>query len=179
MAGDVAGHGLTAAVTMGRLRAALRAYALDGYGPSDVLARADRKFQIFDGGQTATALCAILRPPYAVVELASAGHLPPVFAPPDGPAVLLDVPISAPLGVTDLHPKPLTLPFPPGAVMLAYTDGLVERRGESLDIGLERLRSVATADEPDLVCRHVMESLVGNHTPSDDIALIAFRRSPD
>jgi phosphoserine phosphatase RsbU/P len=177
MAGDVAGHGLASAVTMGRLRAALRAYALDGYGPSQVLARADRKFQFFDEGQTATALCALLTPPYETIELASAGHPPPVFAEPDTDAVLLEIPVSPPLGVTTLVPDTTTVPFPPGALFLAYTDGLVERRTESIDEGLERLRAVVRAEAPEVVCHEVMHALVGSHTPGDDIAVIAVRRS--
>jgi serine phosphatase RsbU (regulator of sigma subunit) len=177
MVGDIAGHGLAAAVTMGRLRAALRAYALEDKPPEDVLALADRKLQFFDPGQIATVLCAVLPSPYDTARLASAGHLPPLLATPDGGATYVQVPVSPPLGVMEIHPAAATIRVEPGSLLLAYTDGLIERRHESLDLGLERLAAVVTADEPDLVCRRVMEALVGHDEPGDDIVVIALRRT--
>ena len=177
MTGDVAGHGLGAAIVMGRLRSAIRAYALEGYEPATVLALADRKLQFFEPGLMATVLCAMGRPPYDTIELASAGHPPPVLAVPDSSATLIDVPVTVPLGVlTDARRISMTVELPLGSVFLAYTDGLIERRGESLDAGLQRLVDAATASHPEIVCRTVMDALVGSMVPRDDIAVLALRR---
>ncbi|MGB3409831.1 MAG: GAF domain-containing SpoIIE family protein phosphatase [Microthrixaceae bacterium] len=177
MVGDVAGHGLEAAVSMGRLRSALRAYALEGHPPEEVLALGDRKLQFFDNGQMATVFLAVLTPPFDVATVALAGHPPPVIAEPGGSAYFIDAPVSPPLGTTDLTPRSAVIEMPLGAVLLAYTDGLVERRGETLDVGLERLRTCVTADEPETVCRQVMQRLIGKGPSEDDIAVLAFRRT--
>jgi sigma-B regulation protein RsbU (phosphoserine phosphatase) len=177
MTGDVAGHGLGPAIVMGRLRSAIRAYALEGYEPATVLALADRKLQFFEPGLMATVLCAMARPPYDTIELASAGHPPPVLALPDSLATLIDVPVTVPLGVlADARRISMTVELPLGSVFLAYTDGLIERRGESLDVGLQRLVDAATASHPEIVCRTVMDALVGSSVPRDDIAVLALRR---
>ena len=178
MVGDVAGHGLAAAVTMSRLRAALRAYALEGHEPGEVLALADRKLQFFEPGQTATVLCALLRAPYETVTFASAGHPPPILVGPDGAAGYVQVPASALLGVTELSPETVTLPLLPGSLFVAYSDGLIERRGESLDEGMRRLAAAVEADVPEEVCRRVMQVLVGHDEPHDDIVVMAVRRTP-
>jgi sigma-B regulation protein RsbU (phosphoserine phosphatase) len=177
MVGDIAGHGLAAAVAMGRLRAALRSYTLEDKSPEDVLALADRKLQFFDPGQTATVLCALLTPPYDTATLASAGHLPPLLAEPGRQPSFVPVPVSPPLGVTDMRPVSTTIGLEPGSVLVAYTDGLIERRGESLDLGLGRLAEAGTADPPELVCRRVMHELVGHDRPNDDIVMLVLRRT--
>src|SRR5665213_965789 len=177
MTGDVAGHGLGPAIVMGRLRSAIRAYALEGYEPATVLALADRKLQFFEPGLMATVLCAMARPPYDTIELASAGHPPPVLAVPDSSATLIDVPVTVPLGVlADARRISTTVELPLSSVLLTYTDGLIERRGESLDAGLQRLVDAATASHPEIVCRTVMDALVGSSVPRDDIAVLALRR---
>lgn len=175
--GDVAGHGLQAAVSMGRLRSALRAYALEGHPPEEVLALGDRKLQFFDRGQMATAFVAVLSPPFDRATVAAAGHLPPVVAEPGGSAYFLDTPVSPPLGVTDSTPRSAVIDIPPNAVLFAYTDGLLERRGEPLDVGVERLRNAISADDPETVCRQVMRRLIGDGPSEDDIAVIALRRT--
>lgn len=180
MVGDVGGHGLMPAVIMGRLRSSLRSYALEGHDPEEVLVLADRKLQFFESGSIATVLLAVLPASYDRVRLASAGHLPPVLAVPGRETVLVDVPVAVPLGVPEGRaPRSVTIGFPVGATMLACTDGLVERRDESLDEGLRRLTEAVRADDPELVCRDVMEALVGDDVPRDDIAVVAFRREPE
>lgn len=177
MVGDVAGHGLTAAITMGRIRSALRAYALEKTSPEEVLASADRKLQFFDPGETATVLCGVMAPPYETVRLASAGHPPPLLATPGG-ARYVEVPPAPPLGAAEIRPTTVSVELEPGHVLLAYTDGLIERRGELIDHGFDRLLAAATAAEPELVCGGVMQSLVGDEEPGDDIVLLALRRRP-
>jgi sigma-B regulation protein RsbU (phosphoserine phosphatase) len=175
--GDVAGHGLGAAIIMGRIRSTLRAYALEGHDPAEVLALTDRKLQFFEPGQTATVVCARLRPPYDAVEVSSAGHPPPVLATPAGGAALVEVPTTPPLGVVDrLRPGTELVKLPVGALFLSYTDGLVERRVESIDVGLQRLLDTVEPREPEAVCRLLMDELVGTAATLDDIAVLALRR---
>jgi hypothetical protein len=178
MTGDIVGHGLHAAVALGRLRAVLRAYALEDHAPGDVLALADRKFQMFDPEHMGTVVCAVFEPPYGRGSIASAGHPPPVLAIPGRPAAMVSMPVSPPIGVADQRPEEIELELPPGGLLLFYTDGLVERRGEAIDVGLSRLTEAVTADAPDAVCRRVMSALVGNQRPGDDIAVLALRRRP-
>lgn len=178
--GDVAGHGLTSAVVMGRAKSALRAYTLVEDAPARVLELTDRKMRHFEMGAMMTAVCAVAAPPYERFEICLAGHPPPVRVVPGNPAATVDVPVGPPLGAFDgINRSAGTIDMPPGAVLLLYTDGLIERRGESIDEGLRRLRTATLADHPDTVCRTVMRDLVDRHVPADDIALLAMRRCPD
>ncbi len=177
MVGDVAGHGLRAAVVMGRLRSALRAYALDCRTPEEVLARADRKLQFFEPGETATVLCAVLNPADGLLHLSLAGHPPPVIAPIGSPATLVEVQPGPPLGVDSEVPRPSgTVHLPPGGALIAFTDGLVERRGKSIDDAFALLRSATQPQNAERLCFTVMDRLVGKFIPEDDIALLALRR---
>ena len=176
--GDVAGHGVQAAVVMGRVRSALRAYALLGGTTAEVVELTSRKVQHFEIGTMVTVICASSSFPYHHFEVASAGHPPPVVAPPCQPTQLADVPIGPPLGLSHSSGRTsATVSLPPGAVMLLYTDGLIERRGEDLDVGFERLRAAVHAGDPEVVCRHVIRQLVGAAGPADDVAMVAVRRT--
>lgn len=177
MTGDVAGHGLEAAITLGRLRSALRAYSMQGAPPNEVLALADRKFQFFDPGKLATVVSARFSPPYDRAQIATAGHLLPVLAAPENAAALVDVSTGPPLGVTQHEFEVGEVELPAGALLLFFTDGLIERREESIDVGLALLTSIVTADAPEVVCRRVMAVLVGGTKPTDDIAVMALRRN--
>jgi phosphoserine phosphatase RsbU/P len=177
MVGDVVGHGMRAALVMGRLRSSLRSYALEEHPPDEVLARADRKLQFFEPGETATVLCAALDPPYDAVRLSLAGHPPPVIAAPDTPATLLNLKPGPPLGFDPYIPRSsISVPLAPGAVLIAYTDGLIERRGKSLDDGLALLCQAAHPHHPEQVCFELMDALVGSETPQDDIAVLVLSR---
>jgi sigma-B regulation protein RsbU (phosphoserine phosphatase) len=178
--GDVAGHGLSAAVIMGRLRSTMRAYALLGRSCEDVIALTNRKLMHFEFGETATVLCATSTPPYTEFRVCSAGHPPPIIATPGEPNRVLDVDPTPPLGVRhELPANPTTVNFRPGSLLVFYTDGLIERRDEGIDAGIQRLSSAIPADHPQIVCREVMRSLIGTTPPSDDVALVAIRRRPD
>jgi serine phosphatase RsbU (regulator of sigma subunit) len=180
VAGDVAGHGLRAAVVMGRIRSALRAYALLGVTPDEVLRLTDRKVQHFEIENMATCAVAVVPPPYDRAHIALAGHLPVLAASPGRPAAFVDSTSGPPLGVgTDLPWPVATIPLSPGDVLFFYTDGLIERRDESLDLGLERLQRAVTAASPEVVCQQVMAALIGAREPQDDIAILAVRRSAD
>jgi serine phosphatase RsbU (regulator of sigma subunit) len=176
--GDVAGHGLIAAVVMGRVRSALRAYALEDYPPDEVLRLVDRKVRHFEVGTLVTVACAAAAPPYARFEVAAAGHPPPVLALPGRRARLVDIDVLPPLGVgSALRHTPTTVSLAAGGVLVFYTDGLVERRGEDLDIGLARLCDTVTSERPEIVCRTVMHEMIGSHKPGDDVAMLALRRT--
>src|SRR5580658_8640016 len=120
--GDVAGSGLKAAVIMGRMRSALRAYALETTDPGEVLDRLDRKMQHFEDEVMATVLYAVIDPSLEEMRVCLAGHFPPVIACPGQPAELAKVTTGLVIGVSPGVRRPVTtVPIPPGAVACFYT----------------------------------------------------------
>jgi phosphoserine phosphatase RsbU/P len=188
--GDVAGHGVHAAVVMGRIRSALRAYALLDTSPAHVLDLVDRKVQQFEMGTFATVACAVSSPPYETLTIALAGHPPPVVAEPGQRATFPNVEVSPPIGasrrrssgatpaVVAAARRSTTITLAPGTVAAFYTDGLIERRGETLDVGLERLRDAMAPGAPERVAADIMRHLVGHTITTDDIALVVIGRTP-
>jgi sigma-B regulation protein RsbU (phosphoserine phosphatase) len=177
--GDVAGHGVQAAVVMGRIRSALRAYALLDTSPAHVLDLVDRKVEQFEIETFATIACAVSSPPYETLTIALAGHPPPVVAIPEQQATVPDIERSAPIGTrVRAARRSTTMTLAPGTVVAFYTDGLIERRGESLDVGLERLRAATSPGPPERVAADIMRHLVGSRITSDDIALVVLGRTP-
>lgn len=176
--GDVTGSGLHAAVIMGRMRSALRAYALETSDPADILTRLDCKMRHFEPNALATVLCAVISPELDAIRISSAGHLPPVLCTADGDCFLAeitsDVLIGAPAGF-DRHAYTIT--WPPAAMFGMFTDGLVERRGEGIDEGLARLCRALTPGDPESRCAEVMAAMTDTSSRSDDVALLIFRRS--
>jgi phosphoserine phosphatase RsbU/P len=175
--GDVAGSGLSAAVIMGRIRSALRAYALEFPGPADVLRKLDRKMQYFEEGDVmATVSYAVLDTDSGQLAISSAGHLPPVIAAPGQRGAVAEIAVDPPIGVVDAARRRVTtLALAPGAVLCLFTDGLVERRDEPIDDGITRLCQAVTPGPPEGVCVSVMRALVGRQYPGDDIALLVLR----
>jgi phosphoserine phosphatase RsbU/P len=109
--------------------------------------------------------------------VALAGHFPPVVARPGQPAELADVQTGALIGMVPRARRLVTaVPIPPGALLCFFTDGLVERRGEVIDEGLDRLCRAVTAQPPEAACAAVMGALVGSEPARDDIALLMIRR---
>jgi serine phosphatase RsbU (regulator of sigma subunit) len=175
--GDVAGSGLHAAVIMGRMRSALRAYALETRDPAEVLDRLDRKMQHFESDAMATVLYAVLDPGLDLMRVSLAGHFPPISAQPGRAAELVDAEPGLVIGAAaGVRRSATTVPVPPGTLLCFYTDGLVERVGEVIDDGLARLCQAITAEPPDLACSAVMRALVGGEPARDDIALLMLRR---
>jgi serine phosphatase RsbU (regulator of sigma subunit) len=165
---------------MGRIRSALRAYTLLELPPDEVLRLVDRKVKHFEIGTFATIACAVADPPFDTMTLALAGHPPPVIASPGQPAAFPPARAAPPVGMgwTGRGLASTVLPIAPGTTVAFYTDGLVERRGESIDAGLERLRSAITHDPPPRVTADLMHRLVGTTITDDDIALVVARRTP-
>jgi serine phosphatase RsbU (regulator of sigma subunit) len=175
--GDVAGSGIRAAVIMGRMRSALRAYALETADPADMLERLDRKMQHFEPDALATVQCAVLSPGLEQVRISSAGHLPPVAAWPGRPAAPVEVAPDILIGVPGGRPRSsVTVDLPPGAALCLYTDGLVERRGLLLDDGIATLCAAITVSEPEAACAAVMAAMTEPGPHADDIALLMLRR---
>jgi putative methionine-R-sulfoxide reductase with GAF domain len=178
--GDVAGSGLPAAVIMGRMRSALRAYALETRDPAEVLDRLDRKMQHFEADAMATVLYAVIDPGLDRMHICLAGHFPPVIAYPGRPAALAKVETGVIIGVADPVRRPVTtVPIQPGTLLCFYTDGLIERPGELIDDGLARLCDAVTAQSPGAACAAVMQALVGSGPARDDIALLMIQRQAE
>jgi serine phosphatase RsbU (regulator of sigma subunit) len=189
--GDVAGSGLAAAVVMGRMRSTLRAYALQTTDPAAVLRMLDRKIRYFEPDAMATVLYGLYTPGTGELVLSSAGHLPPVLAAPGAhPPGVLPLQPDPPIGAAD-DPgrRSAAAVIPPGALLCCFTDGLVERRDQSIDHGIGRVattlgeliaaspgasgRPVPLAED---ACTAVMRALVGNAPARDDIALLTLHR---
>jgi phosphoserine phosphatase RsbU/P len=177
--GDVVGHGLRSAVVMGRIRNALRAYAIDSNDPPTVLARLDDMVCHFEPDEMATVLYAVFDPGLGHMILSSAGHPGPVMASP-GQSRACSIPVSAdpPVGSglsTSRHATRIEIPL--GSTVYLFTDGVVERRGAAVDDGLDRLRNAATTGSPDRGCSKIVAELLDDGAPADDFALLALRRS--
>ncbi|WP_055588925.1 PP2C family protein-serine/threonine phosphatase [Streptacidiphilus griseoplanus] len=189
--GDVSGHDLRAAVTMSQLRNMLRGIACDRQEPPGVILHRldlahvtlDAQAATTDAQATATCVYALLKgPPGGPWDLhwASAGHLPPLLITPGGDTRYLEEAHGLLLGVDPQSPRSsAATPLPTGCTVLLYTDGLIERRGESLDQGLTRLRrhAAAFAREPvDVMCDGLVAALAAE--AADDVALLAVRLLP-
>ncbi|MGC1733940.1 MAG: SpoIIE family protein phosphatase [Pseudonocardiaceae bacterium] len=176
--GDVVGRGFEAAAVMGRLRSAVRAHALYEDDPAEVVGRLSHQVQRFDGHRmVATVQVAMFEPRLARLRVASAGHLAPVLVIPGQPAAVVEVANGPPVGVRNGPRYPVTtVDVPPGALLCFYTDGLVERRGSALDVGVKRLCGALVAGPVESVCASVMAQLIGGEAPGDDVALLVMRR---
>nr|WP_281381638.1 SpoIIE family protein phosphatase [Conexibacter arvalis] len=178
--GDVVGHGVGAAASMAQLRAALRAYATDGHRPSEVVARLNRLMWQLGPRSMTTLSYAVLDLEAERVEHVCAGHPPPLLLEPGGEGRYLDVKPNVPLATVPGSWYESTVHHvPTGATLVLYTDGLVERRGEVIDEGLERLRVTAAAVDGgvDPLCACLASKLVAR-TRADDVAMIALRVPP-
>jgi GAF domain-containing protein/anti-sigma regulatory factor (Ser/Thr protein kinase) len=176
--GDVVGRGLPAAALMAQLRTALRSYAVDGHGPSEVVDRLNRMLAFLRPATMTTAAYLTLDPEHDSVDVVSAGHLPPLVIAPDGTARYLDVSGGVALGVTrGARYRVQTHRIEPGSTLVLFTDGVVEVRGESLDDGLERLRGIAERRyaSVDALCDGILEEMVADGRPADDVAILAVR----
>lgn len=175
--GDVTGHGLSAAVVMGRLRSALRAYALQDDDPARVLQELDHKIQHFEPGAMATVCYVVFEPDLESVQVSLAGHLPPMMAAPHQPAEIPDIPVDLMLGVRlGIERRSTTLQLAPGELMCLYTDGLIERRGSDIDADMQRLRDRLVAGPPEWICQSVTAALIGPAELTDDVAMLVIRR---
>lgn len=175
--GDVSGRGLRAATTMAQLRHAIHAYAAENNSPAPILSKLSKLMSVAEQGKLATVMCAVVDLPQHRVTLASAGHLPPLLIGRYGESEFLTAPIGPPIGLErGTSYKSRSFQASAGSTMLGFTDGLVERRGESLDDGLARLRDAAASNH--LPLPELLESLLTQlraHPTEDDTAIIGIR----
>jgi len=161
---------------MASLRYAIRAYAAQNDPPEQILTKISHLVDVVESGQLATVLCAVVDVDAHQITITSAGHLPPLLI-SGGQGRYVDAEIGVPIGVErGATYTSTTFSAPPRATFVAYTDGLVELRGESLDQGLARLREVATSgdhDLPELLGTLVSEMPRGSS--EDDIAIVGVR----
>ncbi|HEX7355818.1 MAG TPA: PP2C family protein-serine/threonine phosphatase, partial [Mycobacteriales bacterium] len=171
--GDVSGRGLVAATTMAGLRFAIRAYLAQGDDIATVLGKLDRLLPFEDKHQFATVLVGELDGRAGRLRLVSAGHFAPLLLTPEG-ARFVDCRVRPPVGVEHTPPPPVSIEVSGPATLVAFTDGLVERPGEVLDIGLERLRAAALAatDGPlDDLMQTLTRAMVPDGTEDDAVIL--------
>jgi serine phosphatase RsbU (regulator of sigma subunit) len=174
--GDVSGRGVDAVAVMANARFTIRAYLMDGVDPAGILEKCAPQFDILADGHMTTALVGVGDWRTGEVTLASAGHPPPALV-TDAGVRLVDLPPGRPLG-TGVQRYPSTqVTMPPGSTLFCFTDGLVERRGESIDEGLARLTGVLdeeTGRPVDDLVAHTVRQLRHQDAP-DDIAALAIR----
>ncbi|MEI5674701.1 MULTISPECIES: PP2C family protein-serine/threonine phosphatase [unclassified Nocardioides] len=179
--GDVAGHGLQAAIRMGRLRGALRAYALDHEDPAEVLARLDRMICHFEPDVLGTVVLGVSRPPFTEWSFSSAGHFPPLVGAADGRTVAAELPQSPLLGFRpDTVRRSTTVSVPPGGFLCLYTDGLVERRPtRALSAAdaiarntVDLLTALDQPADPELRCIRALSAVIGDGGVEDDVAIL-------
>ncbi|MFC9331210.1 SpoIIE family protein phosphatase [Kitasatospora sp. NPDC057015] len=184
--GDVVGHGLHAAATMGRLRTAVHNFSALDLAPDELLWHLDDLVARIDQGQTptdgttavtgATCLYAVYDPATRICTMARAAHLPPAIILPDGTVEFADVPAGPPLGLASLPFESTALQLPEGSQLVLYTDGLIKSRHRDIDQSMALLRdALSNGDrEPEDTCTAVLDALLPAH-PTDDVALLVAR----
>jgi anti-anti-sigma factor len=179
--GDVAGRGVRAAATMGQLRTAARAYTLEGSSPATILGMVNRLAHAAGFSDMATALCVAYDPTTCRVRIANAGHLPPLVVSSSGDVRRLEVAGSLPLNVeASARYTETEHQLEPGDTLFLYTDGLVERKHETLFAGIRDLERAA-AEAPSgagRLCDHIADRVLGDAERADDVALLAFQALP-
>lgn len=178
--GDVVGHGLEAAAAMGMLRSALSAAVRTLQAPDKALEVLGLYARAVEGALATTAVEAVIDTEARRIVYSSAGHPPPVLAHPDGTFDLLDQATDPPLGVRMRHwARPRAdVPYSAGDTLVLYTDGLIERRGEDIDVGLRRLTDALGLHptlDPEPLADVLLSRLGVNRGGRDDIALIVVR----
>lgn len=175
--GDVVGHGVRAAAAMGKLRHTLQFLALQGLTPAAMLGQLNGYVCVADGDM-ATLLVVVFIPATGSLRFSSAGHPPPLVREPDGSLTFLPGGRGMPLGASaDAQYVDDHVVLAPDSVLVMYTDGLVERRRESLDAGFLRLGEAVSHAPPELdrFADHLLDSLLEERGPSDDVALLVVR----
>jgi serine phosphatase RsbU (regulator of sigma subunit)/anti-sigma regulatory factor (Ser/Thr protein kinase) len=188
--GDVVGHGLHAAATMGRLRTAVHNFCSLDLPPDDLLTHLDDLVGRLDRGEGwavestqadsgivgATCLYAVYDPVSRRCTLTRAGHPLPAVVAPDGTVEFVDLPPGQPLGLGGMPFETVELELAEGSQLVLYTDGLVEDRLRDMDSGLDRLRTVLAVPDraPEDTCEAVLDALLPDR-PSDDVALLVAR----
>jgi serine phosphatase RsbU (regulator of sigma subunit) len=179
--GDVMGHGLTAAAAMAQMRAATRAYVVTDPEPAVVLAKLDAMFDVLGMTGLVTLAYSLVDPAANTIRTVNAGHYSPLLVSRDGSVRWLTEETSLPLGAGPASREAIQTELRPDDILFLYTDGLVERRGEIIDRGLDRLIAAAGAlagpDQEDRLAHLVAE--VSNSASDDDVTALVVRRLAD
>jgi serine phosphatase RsbU (regulator of sigma subunit) len=178
MVGDVMGRGVEAAAAMAQIRSTIRAYAIADPDPVHVFQRVDRFFEALDLSQLVTAIYFLVDADNDRVHVASAGHLPPLLVDKDGSRI---VPTASgtPFGVGEVEREFVTIELPPGSALVALTDGLVERRGEDIDAGVNRIVAATQNSfgwEADALLKHIVAVAAAERVHDDDVTVLVLRR---
>jgi serine phosphatase RsbU (regulator of sigma subunit)/anti-sigma regulatory factor (Ser/Thr protein kinase) len=179
--GDVVGRGVRAAALMGKLRTALEAYAFDGRSPEEVVQRLHSLMERQHRAEMATLLYVAIKPERESAELASAGHMPLLIRGPQGDTQFAARDTSPPLGALPfVRFDSMSVDIEKGSTLLLFTDGLVEVRGTSIEVRLDELRRIVEAgpNDPEDLCDAVLERMLGDHEPQDDVALLVLSVAP-
>jgi serine phosphatase RsbU (regulator of sigma subunit) len=172
--GDVSGHGLSAATVMAELRFTIRAYALEGNSPATILEKCSKQLDVTNG-HFATVLIGSVDVARHEITLANAGHLNPLLLTGEERS-FIETALGVPLGVSGDSYDSVTISVPPRSSVIAFTDGLIERRGENLDIGLARL--AAAADDGTLSLENLLTKVLSDlayDASEDDVAMLGLR----
>ncbi|MGW7330623.1 PP2C family protein-serine/threonine phosphatase [Streptomyces sp. NPDC054840] len=178
--GDVVGHGLLAAGVMGLLRSALSAASRVAVGPAQALEVLGLYARDIDGAESTTAVSVFIDWTSRTLTYSSAGHPPPVLCHPDGTVTFLDQATDPPLGARPEHTRRPEdrLAFAEGSTLVLYTDGLIERRREDIDVGLGRLADALVrhrAADPETLAEALLAELIPAGGLTDDTALVILR----
>jgi PAS domain S-box-containing protein len=180
--GDVAGKGLAAASMVGRLRSALRAYALEGHDPAMVVQQLNRLVWTEAAeSQMVTLLYVVVDPTDGVARWVNAGHPPPLLLGGNGRPQFLEGGTSVPLGVMPFPSyEEMSADMAPGSTLVLYTDGLVEVPGAHIDDGMSRLAEQVreAPEEPKALCDYLLDKLIPERGAPDDVALLTLRSVP-
>jgi PAS domain S-box-containing protein len=183
ISGDCVGRGLPAAAIMGQLRSASQAVLLRASGPAEALTDLDTFADRIPGAECTSIFCAIIDPAAGTVTYSCAGHPPPILATAGGEYHLLDQARSLPLAMLPAgwQRSQATAVLPPGATLMLYTDGLVERRNQSLDKGIGVAAGTVakhSREQPDHVADYVMSAMTPEAGYEDDVAVLIYRHPP-
>ena len=176
--GDVMGRGLEAAASMAQVRSTIRAYAIQDPDPVSVFQRVDDYFEALDLPQLVTAVYLLVEPGTGEVAIASAGHLPPLLIDNDGNRILPTLG-GTPFGVGGSERRAVTVQLPRGAALVAITDGLVERRGEDIDEGVDRILQAAGREwqhDAQKLLNRIVSAAAAQRTHDDDVTVLVLRR---
>jgi serine/threonine-protein kinase RsbW len=177
--GDVAGHDVTAAAIMGKLRSAVRVLAAQAPTPTAIIEMLYKGWEYLDADRIATLLIASCDTSTGEIEIASAGHPPPLLV-SAGKAHLLDVRPSAPLGAPYGEVHRWRGDLPQGSALVLFSDGLIERSDRGLEEGMEKLLAVAgDVAEPKDLCDRIIEAFVLDEVRRDDVAMMVIWRVPE
>ena len=179
--GDVSGRGFQAAALMGQLRSGLRACAMGERSPALAAERLSELLRQLDPARTATLLFLALDPQSGRLEMMSAGHPPPLVVGADGTRRYLELPTGVPLGAVRYPTyEDAEATIEPGDALLLFTDGVVERPGEPMDTGLERLRDAGRElyTIPGSLCQPIVDVMLPHGATRDDAAILVARAQP-